>query len=276
MAQQVSFNDVLGSPAGTPDAVLHYGPHSLQFGQLWLPDAPAPHPLVVFIHGGCWLNAYDVEHGKPLASALAARGFAVWSVEYRRIGDAGGGWPGTLQDVGSAIDYVRVLAQQFPVDLSRVVLTGHSAGGHLTLWGAARAGFQPDSALYVRDAFVARGAIGLAAIADLALYSAGQSSCEQATLALMGGGSEQHPERYAAASPTRLVPWATPTRLIHGREDGIVPLAQANALAAAAAGSDQQIPITWIDGAGHFDLIHPGTKAFQALLTALDEMAASP
>ena len=274
MDQQVSFSEVLAWQAGAPDAVVHYGPEQLQFGQLWLPAQPGPHPLVVFVHGGCWLNQYDVEHGKPLAATLRARGFAVWSVEYRRIGDPGGGWPGTFTDVGAGVDHVRALAGQYPLDLSRVFLAGHSAGGHLALWAAARAELEPDDPFYVAQPFVPSGAIGLAAITDLELYSAGNSSCERATLALMGGAAGEQPARYAATSPVRRVPWATPTRLVQGRGDGIVPVAQAIALADAAAEAGQDIRISWIDGAGHFDLIHPGTKAFVEFVAALEEMAA--
>ena len=279
MNQPVSFADVLGLKAGSPNRVISYGPAAQQFGELWLPEAQGPHPLVVFIHGGCWLNEYDVGHSAPLSAALKSAGYAVWSVEYRRIGDPDGGWPGTLLDIGAAIDHVRVLAREFPVDESRVVVSGHSAGGHLALWGAARPDLESGHPFYgekgekyVEDPVAVRGAIGLAAIADLDLYARGQSSCERATLELMGGSPEVQPERYAAASPARLVPWTAPTHLLQGQADPIVPGAQASALVSAAAAAGQQIQVSWVDGAGHFDLIHPHTPAFRRVLEVLGEM----
>lgn len=276
MNQQVSFADVLALNVRTPRSVqqhVHqYGPGKQQFGQLWLPDAAGPQPLVIFIHGGCWLNQYDIAHAAPLASAVMDRGYAVWSIEYRRVGDPGGGWPGTFLDVGAAIDHVRVLAAEFPVDHSRVILAGHSAGGHLALWGAARAGLGPANPLYAEAPLAVQGVLGLAAIADLELYAGGPSSCERATLELMGGGPEQQAERYAAASPSRLLPWAAPTRLIQGRADSIVPGAQVDALVAAAGAVGQEIAVSTVDGAGHFDLIHPDTPAFQRFLADLNEM----
>jgi len=276
MNQPVSFGDVLRLSAGSPNRVISYGPGAQQFGELWLPEAAGPHPLVIFIHGGCWLNEYDIGHAAPLANALRGAGYAVWSVEYRRIGDPDGGWPGTLLDVGAAVDHVRVLAREFPVDASRVIVSGHSAGGHLALWSAARPDLEPGNPFYnekyAEDPVAVRGVIGLAAIADLESYARGVSSCERATLELMGGSPEAQSERYAAASPVRLVPWTAPTHLVQGRADSIVPGAQAGALASAGAAAGRQIQVSWVDGAGHFDLIHPHTPAFRRVLEVFAEM----
>ena len=115
-----------------------YGEDPLQFGELYLPAGDGPFPVVVLIHGGCWLAEFDQAHLRSLAVAARDSGFAVWNVEYRRVGNPGGGWPGTFLDVAAGTDYLRELARQHPLDLEQVVPVGHSAGGHLALWLAMR------------------------------------------------------------------------------------------------------------------------------------------
>ena len=118
---------------------IAYGPDPSQFGELYLPDAAGPNPVVVTIHGGFWRSMYNLGEIQDVAAALPDEGYAVWNIEYRRIGQPGGGYPGTLQDVARAIDYLRVLAPQYGLDLERVITLGHSAGGHLALWAAGSA-----------------------------------------------------------------------------------------------------------------------------------------
>src|SRR5439155_8576098 len=140
---------------------------SLQFGELRLPKGRGPFPVAIVIHGGCWRSDYDLKHVGPLAGALTERGIATWTIEYRRIGDPGGGWPGTFEDVAQAADHLRALARRYPLDLHHVVAIGHSAGGHLALWLAARPGLPPDAALASADPLPISGVVGLAAISDL-------------------------------------------------------------------------------------------------------------
>src|SRR5260370_3919740 len=113
---------------------MAYGTESLQFGELYLPGEPGPHRTVILIHGGYWPARYGLDLMTGLAEDLAARGYAAWNIEYRRVGDPGGGWPGTLLDVAFAADYLRILAPTYALDLQRVVSLGHSAGGHLAIW----------------------------------------------------------------------------------------------------------------------------------------------
>jgi len=249
----VSYQQVTGLGYEPADARLVYARDhpALQYGLLWLPDVPKQGkkaPLVVLIHGGCWLNAYDIRHTFPLSTALAQAGYAVWSVEYRRTGDPGGGWPGTFDDIRAGLAYLPQL-RGYPVDLNRVAVVGHSAGGHLALL----AGTETDSVQAV---------VGLAAITNIIEYSKGDNSCQAATPEFMGGSYADHPEAYAAANPAgkRM---RTPTVLLHGDMDAIVPLRQSTLVEAT---------VHVQEGAGHFDWVHPGTPAVQLLLSTLDEI----
>jgi len=260
--QNVAYAEVVKLPVAASPLRVAYGPDSLHYGELWLPvseGAPrAAAPLVVMVHGGCWLNAFGVDHTRPMAAALSRAGFAVWSLEYRRTGDAGGGWPGTQEDIHRALDALPQLASQPPmaqaVDLRRVAVVGHSAGGHLALL-AARG--RPD----------VRIVVGLAAIVDPATYGQGENSCQRATPRFMGGTVAEFPERYRLADAATVAPRAA-TTLLHGEIDAIVPLSQAR-LAGATVGI--------IPGAGHFDWLHPATPAFARLRDLLrDELRPRP
>jgi len=248
----VSYDAVMALPSRAPDRELTYGDAPSQRVLVWHAEITRGRaPVVVLLHGGCWLAQYGVEHIAPLATALAASGFAVWAPEYRRVGEAGGGWPGTFDDVRAAIDLLRETDDPV-LDKSRTVLAGHSAGGHLALWAGATGAGAP---------LVPRGVVGLAAITDLAAYyTAGGGGCEQSVPELLGGTPIQQPERYAQASPVAL-PSPVSVVLLQGTADPIVPLSQASALTAA--------DVRPVAEAGHFDMIHPGTATFPVLLQEL-------
>ena len=245
---QVAYSEVTALDAPSPTAVLKYGDNLLQFGELWLPAAKGErkHPLVIFIHGGCWLNQYDIAHTHALSAALSQSGYAVWSIEYRRSGDEGGGWPGSYEDIKSAVRFTQSL-DQHPVDLSKIAIAGHSAGGHLALLAGSE----------LADKFSA--VIGLAAIVDLEKYSLGSNSCQSATAGFMGGTALEKPSDYDAANPAKQKLHANSV-LIQGDADSIVPVQQ-------ALQSTARVSI--VAQAGHFDLIHPATAAYQQLLREL-------
>lgn len=257
VSMPVTFRDVAELPATAALAEYRYGDQPSQFVRLWLPrkdDGAQSAPVVVLIHGGCWLQAFDLNHVTPLAAALAERGFAVWVPEYRRVGEAGGGWPGSAEDIVAAIARLPVAEG---VDLQRVLLAGHSAGGQLALWAASQGPALAAAGISVQ------GVVGLAAITDLEAYALGSNSCETVTPRFMGGTPEQVPEFYAAASPVRLG-LTLPAILLHGSADPLVSPSQATVLAGAE--------LMAIEGAGHFDLIHPNTEAFGRLVVALRKL----
>lgn len=259
VAMPVSFDEVLALPTESPHNVFRYGSAPSQTVALWLPDRESAAAVVVLIHGGCWLHEYAASHTYALAGQLARDGFAVWVPEYRRVGEPGGGWPGTSADVERALARLATVTEP-RLDRANVVLAGHSAGGHLALWLASRDGKLLPKGVQLR------GAIGIAAITDLARYAAGNNSCEAVTPQFMGGSPAELPQRYADASPA-VNPVRVPTILLRGQEDTIVPVEQMQAMGTVGGVVQRALP-----GAGHFDWLHPDTKAYAMLAEALHDL----
>ncbi|MCH7994872.1 MAG: alpha/beta hydrolase [Planctomycetes bacterium] len=252
------------APAGQKYA---YGKDPLQFGELTLPKGPGPHPVAVFIHGGCWLAQYDIAHSRALANALAEAGIAVWNLEYRRVGDSGGGWPGTFLDVASGADYLRTLAEKHPLDLSRVIAIGHSAGGHLALWLAARHKIPAESDIYRAKPIGVVGVLGLAPAPELDKLHE-KEVCGHVIDKLMGGGPEKFPKRYRDASPSRMAPIGVAQIILVGDKDkswGWV--GEAYTKAARKAG-DEKIELITAPGANHFEVIDPHSTTWPLVLGA--------
>lgn len=266
-AQNLSFGEVEKLPAPPADHRIAYGDDPLQFGDLRLPPGKGPHPVVIVIHGGCWYSEYDLKHVSAFSAALTrTAGVATWSLEYRRVGDAGGGWPGTFQDVARGADYLRVLARTYPLDLRRVIVVGHSAGGQLALWLAARKRLPKDSPLYSPDPVPLRGIVSLAGITDLRRYASG---CGGAVTKLLGGSPDGEPLRYRQTSPIELLPLKVKQRLIHGLLDKIVPPEQSRDYEVAARRRGDDVRLVTVSGAGHFDLIAPQSSAWPAVREAI-------
>ena len=271
----IQYSELASTTAPPADHRISYGAHPLQFGELRLPEGNRRVPVVVFVHGGCWRAQYDLAHVASAAAALTADGYATWTIEYRRLGDAGGGWPGTFDDVALAVDHVRSLAAQFPsLDTTRVVLMGHSAGGQLALWAASRSATDASSPLHqAGPALAVAGVVSLAGITDLAHYGAASSGCNGAVTPLMGGDPSTVPDRYRAVSPVERVPLRMPVRLVHGDADPTVSLSQSRDFDARnrAAGGVSEVYV--VAGAGHFDLVSPRAEAWTTVLRALHSIS---
>jgi acetyl esterase/lipase len=230
------------------DARLTYGADPNQFGDLRMPLDKGPHPVVMFIHGGFWRSAYDLGHAGHVCAALRKAGAATWNIEYRRVGNAGGGWPGTFDDVLRAAEYIKTLGTKYAVDLTRVTVAGHSAGGHLALWLAAKRHIELHASVSLAGVSDLRRAWDL----QLSGGIVGQ---------LLGGSPKEVPERYSAASPIEMLPISVPQRLIHGTEDDIVPFAMSEHFAKVSKNA-QLVPLS---GAGHFELIDPRSKEWSTV-----------
>ncbi|NUW38822.1 alpha/beta hydrolase family protein [Nonomuraea rhodomycinica] len=253
----------LGGPAAGPGSRAATAPSARPgTGGLTGPGAGRA-PLVVVLHGGAWRAAYDRRHVSPFAAFLARRGLAVASVEYRRGGaapGAAGRWPETFDDVAAALDALPALAADaLPgVDTSRVVLTGHSAGGHLALWAAARHRLPPASPWRLPGPSVA-GVVALAPIADL-VRARELAVCSDAALQLLGG-PDRFEERRPSADPAVLLPAGVPTTIVHGRDDVVVPVEVSASYARSAAAAGRPVRLTLVADAGHFPLIDPAADA---------------
>lgn len=272
-AQMLTTAEAMALPSTEADHRLFYGLDPLQFGDLRLPEGPGPHPVVVLIHGGCWLAEYHMHYMGAMADALTAAGIATWNIEYRRVGDPGGGWPGTLLDVGRAVDDLRFLATRYPLDLTRVVLSGHSAGGQLALWAAERPRRAPGDPLRSEDPLPVLGVVALAPVVDLAAsVSAAAPICDGSAAQLLGGGPDLVAERYAQASPSERLPLGVPYAIVHGADDALVPAAHVVPFVDAARAAGDDVRLELIPGAGHFEVIAPGTVAFAVVLSFIQAM----
>ncbi len=273
-ADPITWHEVQALPRPAADHRIEYGDGEFRFGELRLPTGDGPFPVVVLIHGGCWLAEFDLDYMASTGAALVDDGVAIWTLEYRRIGNPGGGWPGTFEDVARGVDHLRVLAQRFPLDLDRVVLAGHSAGGHLALWLAARHVLPEASPLYAPDPLGVRGVVSLAGITDLVSYGAGPRDCNAAVARLIGGSPDEFPRRYVDGNPAALLPLGIPTRLVQGGLDPIVAVEQARDFRSAAEAKGDDSRLLLIEGAGHFDLTAPSTAAWPTVRKAILELLA--
>lgn len=254
-------------PSVAPDARIAWGAHPEQFGDLHLPEGAGPHPVVVLVHGGCWLSIADTGYMSHLARALVDAGWAVWAPEFRRVDMPGGEWPGILVDVAAGTDHLRQVARHHPLDLERVVLMGHSSGGHLALWLAGREGLAASGAeapLRGENPVQVRGVVGLAAIAGVADYHArGGGGCgSEAVATLLGGDPSDHPDRLRLAEPGARLPHGVPVLLATGELDSVVPLAHDESFADDVGGDVRVVPVAQ---AGHFEVVAPWTAGFATL-----------
>jgi acetyl esterase/lipase len=260
----LTSKDLAGFESPAPDRTIAYGDDPLQFGELRLPEGDGPHPVVILVHGGCWLSEYDLTHIRKLAAAITKSGAATWTLEYRRVGNPGGGWPGTFEDVARGADHLRAVANEHQLDLDNVVAVGHSAGGHLALWLAGR------KAEFVREDSIRPSAVvGLAPAPDLA-YLHERKVCGHVIDSLMGGSPEARPERYRLGSVTELVPLRVPQVLVVGKYDvSWAPVGRRYYDQSLGAGDD--VRLVEAPGSGHFEMIDPDSTTWPLVRDAIFE-----
>lgn len=269
--QVLTTKDVLEFPVPPADHRIPYGPELLQFGDIRMPEGEGPFPVAIVVHGGCWLAEYNLDHIASFCANLTESGVATWSLEYRRVGDEGGGWPGTFEDVAKGADYLRALAKEYALDLDRVVAVGHSAGGHLVHWLAARDRLPDNSPGYARNPLQLSGVVSLAGISDLeAAFE--KKVCGESVRRLLGGSPTDVPSRYRQASPIRLLPLGVPHRLVHCGRDPIVPIEMSKDYVAAGRKKGDQVEFIVCPEGGHFEPIAPQTPVWRLVRDAIIEL----
>ena len=248
---------------------VQYGSLPDQAGDLYLPSTPRP-PVICLLHGGFWRASYARDQMNAIAVDLARRGFAVWNLEYRRLGVPSGGWPGTFDDVRAGIDRLAGFAAEgIDLDLDRVIVSGHSAGGHLALWAAARE--RREERGEGRQKCRISAVVGQAPVADLQ-YAFELGTGGTAVRELLGGTPTERAERYRLASPRALLPLKVPQLLIHGTADDTVPIEISRTYTQAARAAGDRVELVELPGAGHMEFLDPASPAHGVLCNWLQRM----
>ena len=271
--RRLNADDILKLPSQPALAKISYGSAPQQYAELRVPEGKGPFPVVIVIHGGCWVQYADTQYTAHLASALLKEGWATWNLEYRRAHEEGGAWPGTFLDAGEGVDALRASAGKYSLDLNRVVVMGHSAGGQMALWIAGRRNIPGDSPLHASNPLRVRGAVSLAGIADMRVYAEmGLKDCAAGALRVMGGTAAGQPARYAAASPVELLPLGTPQVLVWGEEDTIVPEKLFEEYETRAKKSGDPVEIIRVPQAGHHELCSAEGPGWPKIVAALHKL----
>jgi acetyl esterase/lipase len=261
----LTWPDLIERPRPEPDASIRYGGEVNQLVDLWFPVAPSKRPVVLMVHGGCWQSdVADRRIMNWIADDLRRRGIAVWNVEYRGVDRKGGGYPGTFRDVAAAADAMRGEAGRYGLDTRRIVAVGHSAGGHLALWLAARPRLPAASPLRSADPLPIHFALSLGGLPDLEETARPPGSgCGTDVVRQLTGG------RFADTSVPRLAPLGVPQLLINGREDRIIPPFYAESYAAQMRKAGDKVTVRMVERTGHVELIAPESAAWTIAATEI-------
>lgn len=271
----MTWPDLLDQPLPEPDQTLTIGPDAANLVDIWLPQGTGPHPTVLMIHGGCWQKSIaDRTIMNYAANALRAEGLGVWNIEYRGVDEDGGGYPGTFKDVALAADALGTMGPALGFDTSRVVATGHSAGGHLAVWTAARSRLPQSSALYSPDPLDIKAVVNVGGLADLeASAPVTQPGCLADIMeALTGTPDGAREDVLSDTSPAELLPIGAEQVSVNGNLDRIAPPQLGLAWTAEAMAAGDTARYVEIPASGHVELIAPGTPAFDRQIAILKDL----
>jgi acetyl esterase/lipase len=270
-AAPMTLADYLALSGPAPSAKFAYGSAPSQYAELFRPAGAGPFPVVVLVHGGCWTIKFGgIEQMRNLAGALAAQGIAVWNVEYRRVDEEGGGYPGTYLDINAALDLLGAQAPAHQLDLGRIVAVGHSAGGQLVQWIAGRSRIAPSSPLFQAHPLPVRDIISLGGLADLRNERALiKSSCGRDTAELAGTPSSARPDVFSDTNAAELMPNGSRTVLITGELDTVSPPRAAHDYARRARAAGDAASVIVLPGASHYDEVAASSPAFKLVLPAI-------
>jgi acetyl esterase/lipase len=257
-AEPASVGAYMGQPQVKADATITYGRAPAQVVDLFLPKTGGRHPVVILLHGGCYLAEYEgLPQTSGIAADLARRGYAVWNVDYRKFGETGAGYPGTFLDVADAVDRLKTEAAKYRLDLTRVVALGHSAGGQLALWAASRPKIPRESPLWRADPVRVRAVVSVGGIGDLGAHAGSfDGACGAGTIARITDG------HYADTSPALLLPSGARVVMVHGQYDHVMPPPTGRAYVETVRRAGDPAEVVALDGFGHFDAMIPTTPAW--------------
>lgn len=265
----MTWADLAKLRQGKPDATVRYGDDPHQVVDVWRPAGAGPFPTILMVHGGCWTTSIaDRTLMNPIAADLRQRGYAVWNIDYRGVDRPGGGYPGTFADVASAADQLAVDAARYGLDPRRVVAVGHSAGGHLALWLAARGRLPTRSPLRAQKPLPIAHVVSLGGLPDLQLALDETQGCgPEPVRALIGSGRA---DPFADISIPRLVPLGVPQTLVNGEEDRIIPVGFAGRYAELARTAGDTVDVEMVAATGHVELIAATSAAWARTVAAID------
>jgi acetyl esterase/lipase len=271
----MTWDDLRKLPRPEPTKTIAFGPASYQSADLWLPEGAGPFPVVLMIHGGCWQKAIaDHTLMNYAAEALRKEGFAVWNIEYRGVDEAGGGYPGTFLDVGAAADKLVEVGKTYNLKTDRVVAFGHSAGGQLAAWLAARPRLPASNPLRGSNPLPIMGVLNSGGLADLkASAPVTQKECLASIMdKLTGAPGPGRIDVFADTSPAEMLPIGIRQVSVSGADDPISPPALGRAYVDRARAAKDEAGFILVPHTGHFELIAPGTDAFKREVSVLREM----
>jgi len=269
--------DVSALHSKPADVRISYGKDPLQFGDLRLPEKSGLHPLAIVIHGGCWVTKFaDYKNTAAFADALRDEGIATWNIEYRKIGNAGGGWPGTFQDIAAAVDLLPSIAKKYSLDLSHVIVIGQSAGGHFALWLAGRHNLPASSVLYKKNPLAIHGVLSLGGVPDLlAFREQAKIDCESGDILgkLVGEGTvDNYTKNFKEASPSELLPLGVKQILIYGKDEVTVPVKFGDDYKKIASSKGDNVSVITVKDAAHHEYIVPNSVTWPVILTKVKEL----
>lgn len=266
-AQLISWSDLIEGELPQPDERIRYGSDSLQFGDLWIPEED-PRATVILIHGGCWLDIYPgVEIMNHMANALREEGFAVWNIEYRRLGHDGGGYPGTFLDVSAGADYLLEIGERYNLPTGNVIVAGHSAGGHLATWLAGRKNIDPSSPLYSSRPILVQGVISLAGINDLERFASyGSTTCGKKIVERLIDLETRGEDAYLDTSPQRLLPLGVTHAEVNAAFDAFVPPFFGYHFKQVLSDAGDSSLHVVLANAGHYEMIAPWSEEWNRVL----------
>jgi acetyl esterase/lipase len=277
-AKPMDLRDYMALSGPAPTVRIVYGDAPSQFAELFVPPGPGPFPVAVLVHGGCWTAKFGgIVQMRNMAGVLMAHGIAVWNVEYRRLDEDGGGYPGTYLDMNAATDKLASVAGQYRLDVSRIVAIGHSAGGQLVQWMAGRGRIAPSSPLYQARPLPIRHVVSLGGLADLRREGdLIRSSCEVDVGRLTGSASKERPDVFSDTNAGDLMPNGNSTVLLTGELDTVSPPRVAKDYAKRARAAGDRATSEILPGASHYDEVATTSSSWERVFAVIRQALGLP